>query len=83
MLDRVISPSIDCCIPFIVDMNFYKSAALALDHLEKHQGSVKGSLSAAGIQGTGGETKRILACERTSSHDSEKCRKLIVASSAS
>ena len=42
-------------------MNFYKSAALALDHLEKHQGSVKGSLAAAGITVSGGEAKRILA----------------------
>lgn len=44
-------------------MNFYKSAALALDHLEKNQGSVKGSLSAAGVQASGGEAKRILASE--------------------
>ena len=45
-------------------MNFYKSAALALDHLDKHQGSVKGSLSAAGIQTQNtGEAKRVLACE--------------------
>ncbi|WVW85638.1 hypothetical protein I302_107676 [Kwoniella bestiolae CBS 10118] len=42
-------------------MNFYKSAALALDHLEKNQGSVKGSLAAAGIKSTPGEGKRILA----------------------
>ncbi|WWC71579.1 uncharacterized protein I206_105537 [Kwoniella pini CBS 10737] len=42
-------------------MNFYKSAALALDHLEKNQGSVKGSLAAAGIKCTPGEGKRILA----------------------
>ncbi|WVQ81871.1 hypothetical protein IAT38_003998 [Cryptococcus sp. DSM 104549] len=42
-------------------MNFYKSAALALDHLEKHQGSVKGSLAAAGVNASGGEAKRILA----------------------
>ena len=45
-------------------MNFYKSAALALDHLDKHQGSVKGSLSAAGIKtNSGGEAKRVLARE--------------------
>ncbi|KAK4688804.1 25S rRNA (cytosine2278-C5)-methyltransferase, partial [Tremellales sp. Uapishka_1] len=42
-------------------MNFYKSAALALDHLDKYQGSVKGSLAAAGVNGTAGETKRTLA----------------------
>ncbi|WVQ74949.1 hypothetical protein IAR50_004557 [Cryptococcus sp. DSM 104548] len=42
-------------------MNFYKSAALALDHLEKNQGSVKGSLAAAGVNAVGGEAKRILA----------------------
>ncbi|WVQ68080.1 uncharacterized protein L199_006286 [Kwoniella botswanensis] len=42
-------------------MNFYKSAALALDHLDKNQGSVKGSLAAAGIKSTPGEGKRILA----------------------
>ncbi|OXB36785.1 nuclear protein [Cryptococcus neoformans] len=42
-------------------MNFYKSAALALDHLDKHQGSVKGSLAAAGVKASGGEAKRILA----------------------
>jgi putative methyltransferase len=47
-------------------MNFYKSAALALDHLEKNQGSVKGSLAAAGVKATPGEAKRILACERGS-----------------
>jgi len=45
-------------------MNFYKSSALAIDHLDKHQGSVKGSMTAAGVQsGSPGETKRILACE--------------------
>lgn len=45
-------------------MNFYKSAALALDHLDRHQGSVKGSLTAAGIQTQNtGEAKRVLACE--------------------
>lgn len=44
-------------------MNFYKSAALALDHLDKHQGSVKGSLAAAGVKASGGEAKRILACK--------------------
>ncbi|WRT68385.1 uncharacterized protein IL334_005361 [Kwoniella shivajii] len=42
-------------------MNFYKSAALALDHLDKNQGSVKGSLAASGIKSTPGEGKRILA----------------------
>ncbi|WVR00007.1 hypothetical protein IAU59_007149 [Kwoniella sp. CBS 9459] len=42
-------------------MNFYKSAALALDFLDKNQGSVKGSLAAAGIKSTAGEAKRILA----------------------
>jgi putative methyltransferase len=42
-------------------MNFYKNAALALDHLDRHQGSVKGSLSAAGINSTPGESKRLLA----------------------
>lgn len=45
-------------------MNFYKNAALALDHLDKHQGSVKGSLNAAGIDCTPGESKRLLACKR-------------------
>ena len=46
-------------------MNFYKSAALVLDHLEKHQGSVKGSIAAAGIKtASNGETKRILAREQ-------------------
>jgi len=45
-------------------MNFYKNAALALDHLDKHQGSVKGSLNAAGINCTPGESKRLLACKR-------------------
>lgn len=44
-------------------MNFYRSAALALDHLDKHQGSVKGSLAAAKVGATGGEAKRILARE--------------------
>ncbi|OCF37937.1 nuclear protein [Kwoniella heveanensis BCC8398] len=42
-------------------MNFYKSAALALDYLEKNQGSVKGSLAATGVKSTAGEAKRILA----------------------
>ena len=43
-------------------MNFYKSAALAIDYLDKHQGSVKGSLLAAGIKiSSSGEAKRILA----------------------
>jgi putative methyltransferase len=51
-------------------MNFYKSAALALDHLDKHQGSVKGSLAAAGIKTANpGESKRILACERCAMSD--------------
>lgn len=44
-------------------MNFYRSAALALDHLDKHQGSVKGSLAAAKVNGSAGESKRILARE--------------------
>lgn len=44
-------------------MNFYRSAALALDHLDKHQGSVKGSLAAAKVQATPSEAKRILARE--------------------
>ena len=45
-------------------MNFYKSAALALDHLDRHQGSVKGSLNAAGIKTQNpGEAKRVLARE--------------------
>jgi len=47
----------------LVNMNFYKNAALALDHLDRHQGSVKGSLSAAGINATPGESKRLLACK--------------------
>ncbi|EJT52392.1 nucleus protein [Trichosporon asahii var. asahii CBS 2479] len=42
-------------------MNLYKSAASALDHLDAHQGSVKGSLAAAGIKASGGEARRILA----------------------
>ncbi|KAL1407370.1 hypothetical protein Q8F55_006792 [Vanrija albida] len=43
-------------------MNFYRSAALALDHLDKHQGSVKGSLAAAKVNtNSAGESKRILA----------------------
>ncbi|KAL7422735.1 hypothetical protein Q5752_002027 [Cryptotrichosporon argae] len=41
-------------------MNFYRSAALALDHLDKHQGSVKGSLAAAGVE-PGPGSKRVLA----------------------
>lgn len=45
-------------------MNLYRSAALALDHLDKHKGSVKGSLAGAKVSGTPGETKRTLACER-------------------
>jgi putative methyltransferase len=44
-------------------MNFYKNAALALDQLDKHQGSVKGSLKAAGLDLSPGEAKRLLACE--------------------
>jgi putative methyltransferase len=44
-------------------MNFYKSAALAIDYLDKYQGSVKGSLNGAGIKtASSGEAKRILAC---------------------
>jgi putative methyltransferase len=44
-------------------MNFYKSAALAIDYLDKYQGSVKGSLAGAGVQtASQGEAKRILAC---------------------
>lgn len=43
-------------------MNFYKSAAQVIDHLDRHQGSVKGSLAAAGIKTANpGETKRVLA----------------------
>lgn len=42
-------------------MNLYKSAASALDHLDAHQGSVKGSLAAAGVKASGGEARRILA----------------------
>ncbi|ORY35522.1 S-adenosyl-L-methionine-dependent methyltransferase [Naematelia encephala] len=43
-------------------MSFYKAAAHALDHLDKHQGSVKGSVAAAGVKAAStGETKRILA----------------------
>jgi hypothetical protein len=44
-------------------MNFYMNAARALDHLDKHPGSVKGSLAAAGINYTPGEAKRLLARE--------------------
>lgn len=44
-------------------MNFYKNAALALDHLDKHQGSVKGCLRAAGLDVSPGEAGRLLACE--------------------
>jgi putative methyltransferase len=43
-------------------MNVYRSAALALDHLDQHKGSVKGSLAAAKVDGTPAETKRVLAC---------------------
>ncbi|EIW67267.1 hypothetical protein TREMEDRAFT_72198 [Tremella mesenterica DSM 1558] len=42
-------------------MNFYKSAASVIDHLDKHQGSVKGSLVAAGLKLSPPETKRVLA----------------------
>ncbi|CAK9785657.1 S-adenosyl-L-methionine-dependent methyltransferase [Cutaneotrichosporon oleaginosum] len=42
-------------------MNFYRAAASALDHLDKHQGSVKGSLAAAKIKVEPAEAKRILA----------------------
>lgn len=44
-------------------MEFYKNAALALDYLDKNQGSVKGSIAAAGIKGSAGEQKRVLARE--------------------
>jgi putative methyltransferase len=53
-------------------MNFYKNAALALDHLDKHQGSVKGSLNAAGINCTPGESKRLLACKLNQAHSRRK-----------
>lgn len=43
-------------------MSFYKQAALALDHLDTKQGSVKGSVAAAGVA-QGNESKRVLACE--------------------
>ena len=43
-------------------MNFYNNAALVLDHLDKVPGSVKGSLAASGVQVSGGEAKRVLAC---------------------
>jgi putative methyltransferase len=42
-------------------MNFYRAAASALDHLDKYQGSVKGSLAAAKIKAEPAEAKRILA----------------------
>ncbi|GMK59243.1 hypothetical protein CspeluHIS016_0702580 [Cutaneotrichosporon spelunceum] len=42
-------------------MNFYRAGASALDHLDKYQGSVKGSLAAARIKAEAGEAKRILA----------------------
>ncbi len=50
-------------------MNFYKQAALALDHLDTKQGSVKGSLAFAGVQDAAGkEGKRVLAREQQQSH---------------
>lgn len=45
-------------------MNFYRAGASALDHLDKYQGSVKGSLAAAKIKVEPAEAKRILARER-------------------
>ncbi|GHJ87754.1 hypothetical protein NliqN6_4156 [Naganishia liquefaciens] len=44
-------------------MNFYKQAATAIDHLDTKQGSVKGSIAAAGVGdgANGKEGKRILA----------------------
>ena len=56
-------------------MNFYKQAALALDHLDTKQGSVKGSVAAAGVA-QGNESKRVLACESGSRH--ERAERLIV-----
>ena len=49
-------------------MNFYKQAALALDHLDTKQGSVKGSVAAAGVA-QGNESKRVLACESGSRYE--------------
>ena len=52
-------------------MSFYKQAALVLDHLDKHAGSVKGSLAASGVakELSPAESKRVLACEsRPESH---------------
>jgi hypothetical protein len=45
-------------------MNFYKQAATAIDHLDTKQGSVKGSIAAAGVGdgANGKEGKRVLAC---------------------
>lgn len=45
-------------------MNFYKQAATAIDHLDTKQGSVKGSIAAAGLGdgANGKEGKRVLAC---------------------
>lgn len=45
-------------------MNFYKQAATAIDHLDTKQGSVKGSIAAAGLGSgaNGKEGKRVLAC---------------------
>ena len=50
-------------------MNFYKQAATAIDHLDTKQGSVKGSIAAAGVGdgANGKEGKRILACMPLSS----------------
>ncbi|KAJ9102469.1 hypothetical protein QFC21_002869 [Naganishia friedmannii] len=44
-------------------MNFYKQAATAIDHLDTKQGSVKGSIAAAGLGSgaNGKEGKRVLA----------------------
>ncbi len=44
-------------------MSFYKQAAVALDHLDSKQGSVKGSLVAAGLNGNEKEGRRVLARE--------------------
>lgn len=41
-------------------MNFYRQAATALDHLDKYQGSVKGSLASAKIESPA-ESRRVLA----------------------
>ena len=50
-------------------MNFYKQAATAIDHLDTKQGSVKGSIAAAGVGdgANGKEGKRVLACMPLSS----------------